>query len=669
MDPAEPKLDPTDQHPPAKSTVIGIYGIPGAGKSYLLKQLRERLGTQTFSFYEGSEAINTITPGGLSAFKEMSGRDKRYWRGQAIEYIAKGGSGGTAIVTGHFMLSDHASQQPASVMTTRDLKTYTHILYLDTPADVVYRRREDDAERDRPRIPIAQLGEWSYHEKGELRKLCLKHNIMFMVMPDSLPRIVLLLQDFQRHDEYHNQKVADECLVEAVSAGKAYPEHVLLFDADKTMAPVDTGLEFWKHYDGATKSWDTLVELFDSPLVYSYSGFKQATLLYEQATDDDRYDELCQRVASATKLYPEITSFFRRVVRCDHIRIVVVTCGLRLVWEKVLAREGLADAVKVIGGGRISDGYVVTPRVKGDLVERLKTDYHGQVWAFGDSSLDIEMLSKAHHAIVVVGDGYSRSRNMDAALQKAIEKGLQARQVLLPGTAPLRLNTTVLPVTRLDDPVLIETLVAVKFKLIHATGKSATKLLQTPMRNAAVQGPSLRKAHHQVGWYLAFEYLADLLGVEEYRIAHVQGQMTIGHRLANEERMLIIGLMRGGLSMALGVNNVFGHASLLLVSKPEEVHLDHLQGKTIVLLVDSVVNNGKTVAEFFTRVRGLKGDVRIVVVAGVVQAQAVGRDGPLPAIAQDGGLTVVALRLSINRYTGTRGTDTGNRLFNTMDLP
>lgn len=68
---------------------------------------------------------------------------------------------------------------------------------------------------------------------------------------------------------------------------------------------------------------------------------------------------------------------------------------------QVLEREGLSKNMKVIGGGRIADGFIVTAAVKAALVARLRDVHQTYVWAFGDSLLDLEMLSKADQAIVV----------------------------------------------------------------------------------------------------------------------------------------------------------------------------------------------------------------------------------------------------------------------------
>lgn len=74
----------------------------------------------------------------------------------------------------------------------------------------------------------------------------------------------------------------------------------------------------------------------------------------------------------------------------------------------------------MIGGGRISDGFVVTAAVKAGIVSHLRNAAHLYVWAFGDSPLDIPILKEADQAIVVVGDKRTRSLSMDDALSKAI---------------------------------------------------------------------------------------------------------------------------------------------------------------------------------------------------------------------------------------------------------
>jgi len=86
------------------------------------------------------------------------------------------------------------------------------------------------------------------------------------------------------------------------------------------------------------------------------------------------------------------------------------------------------------------------------------------------------------------------------------------------------------------------------------------------------------------------------------------------------------------------------------------------------VLVDSVINNGKTVVEFIKRVRSLHSTIRVVVVAGVVQDRSIPRLQTALGQLREEEIHLVALRMSINKFTGKGPTDTGDRLFNTTHI-
>jgi uracil phosphoribosyltransferase/adenylate kinase len=666
-----------------KAIVVGLYGVPGSGKTFLLDQLKGELGQEYFTFYEGSKMIATVVPGGLEVFQKLEEEKKEYWRRLAIDTIRNESTdnGRVAVVTGHFMFWSEDKEAGQLVCTRNDLDTFTHILYLDVPAEIVAQRRLSDAERCRPSTPVAHLRRWQQAEKAQLRHLCRNHHILFALVsprPKLLNKVLTLLRDFRLHTEKYNLYHAENRLDEALVTGQGQLETVLVMDADRTLAAEDTGTLFWKRVSSPQRPTDQgcpLKVLFSSPLGYSYTAFRQATLLYEEIADGEDFDALCQDVASAVTIHPQFVSLLQLASKQEHVGAVIVTCGLRHVWDKVLEREGLSKTVKVIGGGRIADGFIVTAAVKASLVARLRDTHHMYVWAFGDSPLDLKMLSMANQAIVVVGEGQSRSRSMDAALMNAIDSGgLRARQALLPSSASPRLNTTKLPLVELTERDFVDSIFYrrnqhASIQVLHATDRNAAKLLMTPMRDAEVAGPTLREAHRRVGYYLAIEFLADQIGIEEYPIVHVQGHSTDGYRLLHEQRTSIVALMRGGEAMALGVNDAFPRAMFIHASSPDNIKPHHLKGQHTVVLVDSVVNSGKTVVQFVQHVRNLHSTIRIVVVAGVVQAQSVSRGSITQALAYHGKLSLVALRLSDNKFTGQRNTDTGNRLFNTTHLP
>ncbi|EPE34264.1 PRTase-like protein [Glarea lozoyensis ATCC 20868] len=663
-----------------KPVVVGLYGVPGSGKTFLLDQLKEELGTEHFAFYEGSKVIATLVPGDLNGFQKLGELEKEKWRKLAIDTIRKecGESGRVAVVAGHFMFWSEEEEAGRPVYTQNDLDTFTHILYLDVLPEVVVQRLLHDTERVRPSTSITHLCKWQQAEKTQLRHLCRKHKILFSLVsphPTMLNKVLTLLHDFRHHTEKYNLCQAEGRLKEIIAAGEGRLKTMLVMDADRTLAPQDTGTLFWQRVRSLSKDdTDPLKTLFSSPLLYTYTAFRQAVLLYEETVDDEKFDSLCQDVAASVTMYPEFVSLLQRVAGQEHVGAVVVTCGLRRVWEKVLEREGLSKEVKVIGGGRITDGFVVTAAVKAALVGRLQNANQIYVWAFGDSPLDLEMLSKADQAIVVVGQEQTRSKTMDLDLFNLIhDGGLRACQVVLPSCTSPRLDTKMLPLIQLTSGEFFNSILHCRrqdadIQVLHATHRNAAKLLMTPMRDATNAGPQLREAHRRAGWYLATEFLANVVDIEEYPIPHVQGNQTSGYRLCNEQQTLIVALMRGGEPMALGVSDAFPLAVFIHANHPDDIMLHHLQGQCNVVLVDSVVNSGKTVIQFVQHVRNLHATIRIVVVAGIIQAQSVSGGSLTQALGQVG-LSVIALRLSENKFTGRGATDTGNRLFNTTHLP
>lgn len=678
-----------------KPKVIGIYGLPGCGKTFVKEMLRQKHGERRTAFYDGSDKIEALVPGGLDAFKRLSNEEKYAYREQAITQIGEecAESGKNGLVTGHCMFWTEGQQAGDWVVTDADWKTYSHIIYLDVPPEIIAQRRQDD---QRKRIPtsVDHLRDWQKMEVHRLREACYDHGVLLSVLSTAAGahgladphghndhRLValtskLVLNNFTKEDEHTKALLADKMADLVIDQPGL--DTMLVIDGDRTLTAEDTGPMFWSLVAGksmSAKPDDPLKTLFQSPLGYTYTAFHQATLLYEDAAyrlGEGAFDGFCDEVASAVTTRPEFLSLIKVAMACDGIGVIVLTCGLSQIWEKVVEKAGLSSTVKVIGTGRLGCDLVVTPSVKGLLVDYLRTHHKLQVWAFGDSPVDLDMLRAANQSIVVVGEKSGRSKTMDEELTKAIEAGqLKAFQMVLPPTAPPRLDLDRLPLispaeveAKIGSPSLMPT-------LQHATNKSATKLLMAQTRNAANRGPPLQDAHRQVGRYLALEYLTEIIGLEPYDIPHVQGggKTTQAHRLLHEDNALIVALMRGGLPMAEGVNEIFPFAGIVHAKNPADLTQPHLADRSVVILVDGVINNGDTVKAFVQHIRGLQSTLPIVVVADVVQAKSVSHNGPVWALAREtGDLKVVALRLSDNKFTGKGTTDTGNRLFNTTHL-
>ena len=667
-----------------KARVIGIYGLPGSGKSTVLEALTRSLPQEHFQAYEGSAHIDCLVPGGLSAFQNLDDELKTRWRELAIHDIQSKCSqrGQTALVTGHCMFWSPDTPEPRIVTTKADLETFTHVIYLRTAPETITDRIVKDEDRERCHCPEEHLSKWQDAEIGTLRGQCYDHGILFYeaTRNTSMEKLSTLIADFVQHNEFHNKTRAEERLDGIMNTQPSVWETVLVFDGDRTMTPEDTGRLFFegsaarfRDVGGQDEVGGTLTDIFSSPMGYSYAGLRTASLLYEQCADRDDFDSICDDVALSVSLYPEIVSFLHACL-CEHVGAVIITSGLRCVWDRIVGQAGFRGRVNVIGGGQISDGFVVTPTIKAHLIRRLQRRYDCTVYAFGDSPMDLDMLGCADHGVVVVGHEEGRSTTMDSALEAAVAHDkLSARQVLLPKSAVPRLSASALPIVDLADAALLHQVRSHRtteraLHFIDATDCHATKLLMTQMRDAAITGPSLRAAHRRVGQYLTLAYLAPQLDVEEFDVQHVQRTTTTGYRVRRESDVLVVALMRGGEPMAFGVNDIIPSATFLHAKHPQDVEVGHLRRKFAIVLVDSVVNTGGTVNAFVRHIRSKHPTVRIVIVAGVVQAECVQERGILRGLGSDCDCTLIALRVSRNKYTGVGGTDTGNRLFNTTEM-
>ena len=235
---------------------------------------------------------------------------------------------------------------------------------------------------------------------------------------------------------------------------------------------------------------------------------------------------------------------------------------------------------------------------------------------------------------------------MENGLRKAIDDGdLKGNQVLLPTTVSKRLTEDKLPTINLTDDNFLSDVMTQRFKFHCPSGNAAGKLLTTAMRDAGNAGRVLKEAYRRVGWYLATQYLTDVIGLEEYKIPLVQkGEMTDGHRFKNGNKTIMVPLMRVSESMAFGVSDAFPEAMFFHAKDSKKLKKGNV---STIVLVDGVTNTGASIVEFVEHIRNLDADVRDIVIAGVVQADAVSKSSrSIGALDRGGELSLIALRTS-----------------------
>ena len=193
--------------------------------------------------------------------------------------------------------------------------------------------------------------------------------------------------------------------------------------------------------------------------------------------------------------------------------------------------------------------------------------------------------------------------------------------------------------------------------LIDRTSEPLMRLLVDATRRADSHGPDLAEAHREVGKALA-STVADRLTLQDVEIDHVAGR-SVGVGIRQGSEPIIVAMLRSGLFVAEGLWTRLPGSSLVLHRDGDGL-LDDLpaQGRTVVV-VDAVVNTGKSIRQILDRLPHSGAD-------DIIVAALVAHRGGIEALVGDyPNVAFVAARVSDRSYVGRGGTDTGARLFGT----
>lgn len=421
-----------------RPTIIGLYGISGSGKSYFMNELKNLPETNGALFFEGSEALDRVVPGGLEAFRGLN-RDQKYqYRQQAVRSIRQTCEEQNlmGIVTGHYMLHPYAKTPIQTVGTEADFQTFTHIFYLMVDPEQVLRQRRDDTKQRGGGLQLDHLRKWQEEERKELRSICYQTNVLFIEIPHpvtthDISRLIRYASNPPKLDVNVVLSNVDQNISSTLPSGA---KSVLVLDGDKTLAAADSGRCYAEHIGDSFD--ETLKLIFDSDDKYGRRAFEQQAIYFSHQTREE-FARVCPEVAGTIVLYPQIQSLLEEAEEQPHVAVIVITCGLKAVWEAVLSRSGLHN-VLVLGNNRIWDG-VFDSETKAMIVKYLQETHSCYVTAFGDSPLDVPMLRAADDAVVVAGDEKTRSKSMDDALLAAMIVGAlprSTRQAVLDSATP-----------------------------------------------------------------------------------------------------------------------------------------------------------------------------------------------------------------------------------------
>lgn len=225
---------------------VGLYGLPTAGKTYILDAVRN------FEVLAGSSLLKEISPD----FHSLSVEDKELVRKQLASRLKEKDG---------FIMDGHYSFGEEVVFTEEDGQLYDVILYLYVEPSILKMRMEDSVRNSK--YLKFDIEKWQLLELESLRQYCHKHNKDFYVIDNPekgyFSNINIVVEFINSIAAGYScvtfaQKCADSILHDIKSS------EIILADGDKTLTIEDsssligykthifdgnfyTGFQAWRH--------------------------------------------------------------------------------------------------------------------------------------------------------------------------------------------------------------------------------------------------------------------------------------------------------------------------------------------------------------------------------------------------------------------------------------
>ncbi|KAJ5116888.1 uracil phosphoribosyltransferase-domain-containing protein [Penicillium angulare] len=382
--------------------VIGLLGMKGYEGPTLRNEAKKSYVTM----------LDGVYPGATDEFLRLEETAQAWYRKRAMERIFDSveASGKAGIVENHTALYTGEYDDEGNLEITvsqEELRYYTHIICLDRTSkpDVAIYAHQTYPDNLHPRKLVVRKKTFT----SNLRDICFEEHTHLATLGTSYlleAKLSNLLRDLESHNYLQNVQKANEHLERLIAGRTSLTYKVLLFNADTVLTGDHYLSLFWQNVSidaNDTKEYPLLESgLHMDDESYQYFKSRQAMLLCEESFDDAEFKVVCEQTAKKISIRPEFINLLRKVRSTINACCILMTCGPPEFWESILENEGLSGDIDVIGGARLSDGFVVTPHLMSQLAVTLKNKYNMQIWAFGDEN-DAEMLQHADLVTINVG--------------------------------------------------------------------------------------------------------------------------------------------------------------------------------------------------------------------------------------------------------------------------
>lgn len=337
---------------------VGLYGLPGAGKTTILRQI------DFAPVYIGSGLLRRIAP----SFSALSDGEQHMARKRlALSLQEKD----TFLMDGHYAFGEK------TVFTEEDGNLYDVFLYLYIAPEILQRRMEQsDKNRKYAAFDIVR---WQQSEIEGLRTWCHGHNKDFYVLdnpPQNYFTDVAEPVSFIREimDGYSCVRSARKYADKILSGDSG--ARIILTDGDRTLIQEDSSSAVFRYS----------TRLFDGNFYTGYQAWKQAK--------DFRFMELSSQTALPLHCSRAILDKLDR-------HTYILTSGHPEIWKRLSVRLCLPCFL----------GSQISAETK-FFVTKFLQEAGRTVIAYGDSMGDYYMLKQADHGYLAARSDGSVSRSL-----------------------------------------------------------------------------------------------------------------------------------------------------------------------------------------------------------------------------------------------------------------
>lgn len=370
---------------------IALYGLPCAGKDYLLSNM------PFLKHIKGSEWLNQKSEG---KFRSLPADKQTELRSEFVEYVSQFGDTDIA-VDGHYSFPDGDSFN--SVFTESDGNCYDVFVYLDTPIDIIAERiAKSEKNCIYSGLTQEQLQSWRDYETEGLFHEVLKRGKEFILLDNDWNCILEFMEGVTSGSIATAPEVS-RIFAERIMS-RTNKQTIVLSDGDKTLTQtdltkdvLDPGERIIKNIFDGDKY--TTYQFWKAHKVYA--GFEDIENRYEYALSKAEYD------IPILKDLSEIDGFK-----------VVVTSGLEELWSLAVERTGVMDMAV---GSDVSGRCNMSQLGKAYLARILRQSGL-RIVAVGDNMVDYYMLLEANSGYVVA------HRKKNESLQKILRNGSVLKQ-------------------------------------------------------------------------------------------------------------------------------------------------------------------------------------------------------------------------------------------------